>query len=200
MNLIVLKSETCLSIHDFIDYWKRYYDYKDDGKYHNNINAVRFEKKHLDDLFNWKNGMTLVGSIKKEKAYNDKILAKIDTINTYKQSETVNIEAFNSDFKEVSAVWKIFLLHIIKPKAYPIYDQHIHRAYNYIHGKEWDKVTNTMPDKLKLELYFGPYLTFVQESGVEDLKALDEALFAFGQFLNTRKQGRMVNRTALAGA
>lgn len=195
-NLFILKAEPILSLDEFVDYWKSYYDYRDDGKYRNNITVDRFEKNHLDELFSWKNGMTLVGSINKEKAYNNKILAKLPEINGYKQSEAIDIEAFKTDFKDVSAVWKIFLPHIIKPKLYPIYDQHIHRAYNFIHGEPWKEIRNTMPDGDKLEFYFKTYLPFVQKQGVEDLKALDEALFAFGQFLNTRKQKNMVKRTA----
>jgi len=70
-------------------------------------------------------------------------------------------DKFKSDFKEVSAVWQIFLLHLIKPTVYPIYDQHIHRTFHFFHEKEWERITNTMNGKLKLEFYFDTYLSYI---------------------------------------
>ena len=118
---------------------------------------------------------------------NSKITARLDRINTYKKSDSINLE----EFKDISAVWRIFLLHIIKPNLYPIYDQHIHRAFNFIHDEKWFEISNTIPDKKKLEFYFNEYLPFVQKLNYPNLKALDEAFFAFGQYLKTRKQAQI---------
>jgi len=32
----------------------------------------------------------------------------------------------------MSAIWQIFLLHIIDPTNYPIFDQHVYRAHYYL--------------------------------------------------------------------
>ena len=135
--------------------------------------------------------MTLKGSGGKEKSLEEKIIKRIHLINSYKKETKIDLEQFNRDFSNVSAVWRIFLLHIIKPKEYPIYDQHIHRTYNFIHDLEWRNITNTIPEKAKLEFYFDTYLQFVNEANYPNLKELDEAFFAFGQFLNTKNQRKL---------
>ena len=40
--------------------------------------------------------------------------------------------------------------------------------------------------------YFDSYLPFIQRSNIKDLKQLDEAFFAFGQFLNTRNYATLL--------
>lgn len=173
---------------EFISHWKKLYSYFDDNRYRQNISNAEFSSKNLEELFHWKNGMTLKGSGGKEKSLNEKILNRIELINQYKSSNTLDLEIFNSDFSNLSAVWRIFLLHILKPNQFPIYDQHIHRTYNFIHNLDWQSISNTISDKKKLDFYYSTYLPFVQTLGAVDLKEMDEAFFAFGQFLNTRNQ------------
>lgn len=191
-NLYILQKQTCDSISDFICHWRTLYDYFGDDKYRQNINVDEFNPSNLIELFHWKNGMTLKGSGGKEKSLQEKILNRIYTINQYKKLDSVDFDSFNNDFADVSAVWRIFLLHTIKPNLYPIYDQHIHRTFNFIHDLDWKTVNNTIPDKQKLDFYYNTYLPYVEFMGVTDLKALDEAFFAFGQFLNTRNQKKLI--------
>lgn len=187
-NLFILSKVECNDLNEFVNYWRRLYFYGDDSKYIENINVDVFEEAHVVNLFEWKNGMTLKGSGGKEKSLNDKILKRLPRINEYKKYASIDIDGFNLDFKEVSAVWRIFLLHIIKPDAYPIYDQNIHRAYNYIFDIDWQTISNTISDKSKIDFYFNTYLKYVESLGIQDLKAWDEALFGLGQFLKTRNQ------------
>lgn len=94
----------------------------------------------------------------------------------------------------IYTVWKIFLLHIIKPVIYPIYDQHIHRTFHYIHNEDWSNISNdTITNRDKEKFYFEKYLPFIQNSNLKDLKQLDEAFFAFGQFLNTRNYSTLLS-------
>ena len=100
---------------------------------------------------------------------------------------------FNKEFKNLSAVWKIFLLHLINPNTYPIYDQHIHRTFLFIHNENWSNISNdTITNKDKEKFYFDRYLPFIQARNIKDLKQLDEAFFAFGQFLNTRNYATLL--------
>jgi hypothetical protein len=137
--------------------------------------------------------MTLKGSGGKERAFNNKILKKIKIINEYKKQRKIDTDKFNTDFADVSAVWRIFLLHIIKPQKYPIYDQNIHRTYNFIHGLDWQSINNTISHNSKINFYFNSYLPFIKKIDYKKLKELDEAFFAFGQFLNTRKQKHLLD-------
>ena len=187
-NLFILQKQSCSSMTVFISHWRTLYNYLDDGKYKHNIDLVEFKPTNLIELYHWKNGMTVKGSGGKEKSLQEKILNRIVLINQYKKLSRIDLDKFKKDFGDVSAVWRIFLLHTIKPKVYPIYDQHIHRTYNFIHNIEWQSITNTISDKKKLDFYFNTYLPYIQNLDINDFKALDEAFFAFGQFLNTRNQ------------
>jgi hypothetical protein len=187
-NLYIIQKQPCDSMTEFIGHWRKLYSYFDDNRYKQNIDKKEFTELNLEELFHWKNGMTLKGSGGKEKSLNEKILKRTDIINQYKKFQTIDLNQFNDEFSDLSAVWRIFLLHTIKPTTYPIYDQHIHRTFNYIHNLNWQSINNTIPNKTKLDFYYNTYLPYVQNLGVTDLKAMDEAFFAFGQFLNTRNQ------------
>jgi len=187
-HLVALPSP---SIIEFINYWKPFYKDKNEELYALNVNLPTFNKSNLEDLFHWKNGMTLKGSGKKEKAFNDKIVPKIDSINKLKKLASIDIEHFNLEYENVSAVWRIFLLHLIKPNTYPIYDQNIHRTYSFINNLDWQSIKSTMSEKSKLNFYFDTYLPFVNALKINSLKDFDEAFFAFGQFINTRNNRRI---------
>lgn len=156
------------------------YSYFDESKYKQNIGVREFKPSNLIELFHWKNGMPLKGSGGKEKSLHQKVLKKISIINDYKRLPNVDLRNFNTDFGDISAVWRIFLLHTIKPHVYPIYDQHIHRTYNYIHNIEWRTINSTLSDKKKLDFYFNTYLPYVKSLDVPDLKAMDEAFLLLG--------------------
>ena len=185
-NLFIIQKQSCGSMPEFISHWRALYSYFDDNRYRQNIDKNEFTVLNLEELFHWKNGMKL--SSGKEKSLQENILNHVVLINQYKKSSSIDLGKFNADFKDVSAVWRIFLLHTIKPTIYPIYDQHIHRTFNFIHNLNWQSVNNTIPKKIKLDFYYNTYLPYVQNLGVINLKAMDEAFFAFGQFLNTRNQ------------
>ena len=185
MNFIKLESNTANNLEDFINSWSKLYSYANEAIYNKAISKETFTNTDIQDLYIWKNGMKL--SILKQKSLDTKILAKLSLINGYKKYDTIDVVAFKEAFKNVSAVWKIFLLHIIKPNKYPIYDQHIHRAFLFIHNEDWDNISNTsINSKSKEQFYFERYLPFIEANDIKDLKRLDEAFFAFGQFLNTR--------------
>lgn len=116
-----------------------------------------------------------------------KILSKIEIINELRKHD-FKLDDFFESFKDVSAVWKIFLLHIINPDRYPIYDQHIHRAFRYLNNLDYRNIDHkSISDKNKIEFYTGEYLPFI-ESVIQphkniDIKKIDEALFTFGKFI-----------------
>lgn len=188
VNLYLLKIERCSSLPDFVNYWRVFYHYTGNDRYLANINVKAITPNQIKELFHWKNGMTLEGSGGKEKSLQLKIIKRIKTINQYKSAKKIDLEKFNEDFSDVTAVWRIFLLHIIQPKVYPMYDQHVHRTYSFLHGEDWSNINNKMSNKSKLDFYYKKYLPFVKELKFKNPKALDEAFFAFGQYINTRNQ------------
>jgi hypothetical protein len=128
----------------------------------------------------------------KQKSLEQNILRKLHMINWFKSNENVDLENFRKEFNTLSTVWKIFLLHIIKPNQYPIYDQHIHRTFLFIHERDHTNLSNTyINNKDKETFYFKEYLPFIKNNNIKDIKKLDEAFFAFGQFLNTKNYSNL---------
>lgn len=191
MKLISLVNTKNKNLNDFIDSWSKLYSFSNEEIYSKSIVKETFTNTDVQNLYKWKNGMKL--SVLKQKSLNTKIKAKLTIINTFKKNDKIDVEAFKKEFINVSAVWKIFLLHIIKPNKYPIYDQHIHRAFLFIHNEDWSNISNTsISNKAKEKFYFERYLPFIESQNIKDLKKLDEAFFAFGQFLNTRNYSKLL--------
>jgi len=191
MQYLVLKSNKVNSINEFIGEWSKFYTFTNEILYQNSISKLEFTIRDIQNLFVWKNGMKL--SKLKQKSVNEKIKYKIEIINDFKTSNNFDLSAFKKEFRNLTAVWKIFLLHIIKPNKYPIYDQHIHRAYLFIANQNWKNLSNdTISNKTKEKFYFEIYLPFLESNEIQNLKQLDEAFFAFGQFLKTRNNALLL--------
>lgn len=167
---------------NFIEFWSEFYSWsKTEELYEKNINKKQYSENDLGELYIWKNGMKL--SPLKQKSFENKILAKLKIINNFKNKHNLDVEEFNVEFSNVSFVWKIFLLHIIKPKIYPIYDQNIHRAYLNLTDQDYSNITSDLTDKKKSKFYWEIYEPQVKTLRVKNLKKWDEALFSLGQIL-----------------
>ena len=183
MKLEILQVSEVDNLNEFIEFWKKQYFYNGENTYDDIIEKEYLLEDDLKELYIWKNGTPL--SAKKQLSFEVKILSKLDLINNWKE-KGFKLELFLEEFKDVSFVWKIFLLHKISPNSYPIYDQHIHRAFNKINNLEWENISNTISNKIKENFYFNTYLGFLELNKVNDLRKLDKAFFAYGQFLNSK--------------
>lgn len=192
MELFVLNNSKINDLNNFINSWSKLYTFSNEAIYSKSIVKETFTKTDIQNLYKWKNGMKL--SVLKQKSLDTKIKAKLSIINNFKSNDEIDIDAFRKEFKNLQAtVWKIFLLHIIKPNKFPIYDQHIHRTFLFIHNEDWSNISNTsISNKAKEQFYFERYLPFIEAQNIKDLKKLDEAFFAFGQFLNTRNYSALL--------
>lgn len=164
---------------NFIEFWSSLYDYSHEALY-KLTEKEQFTLADVQSLYEWKNGSRL--SQAKQEALN-KITDKLTTINELKIH--FNLDEFNTEFEHVSAIWKIFLLHIIAPTQYPIFDQHVARSYYYIVENRCREIPLKKQDREKL--YREKYLVFFEGIVQQDLphKKVDEALWAFGKFLKT---------------
>ena len=187
MSLILptITNSQSASLKEFISFWSKLYVY-DNAVLYERIHNTTLSENDLKDLYKWKNGMKL--SQAKEKSLNTKIISKIEIVNNLRAASNLDLEYFLKEFKQVSVVWKVFLLHILKPNRFPIYDQHVHRAYRFINNQSSDSIKASMNESVKLKFYFEEYYPFVRESKITDLKKMDEAFFAFGQFINIGNQ------------
>ena len=174
-------------IESFIRQWSSFYSYKKMDLYTHNIDKEILKEADLEQLYEWKNGSVL--SIKKSESLKNNILSKVSEINMLKKK--FDEGKFESEFGKISFVWQIFLLHIIAPNTYPIYDQHVHRAYLFLRkDNSYREIENTISDKDKKEFYNNIYLKFVQELRQKynfSIQDLDKALFTLGQFVKKYK-------------
>ena len=179
-NLLKLSYHS-VSPKEFITFWSSFYNYPLEELYINRISKNQFSSNDLTKLFEWKNGSRL--SAKKQKTF-QKIINKLDVINDLKKEFSLNI--FQDKFKFIKGIiWKIYLLHLIAPSEYPIFDQHVCRALYFITKNQKKEIPSQ--NRVKEKLYFDEYVTFfnkLSEGGVSR-KKLDEALWAFGKFLKT---------------
>jgi hypothetical protein len=185
MNFISLSNKS-VNIKEFINFWSQFYIDPGERKYVDNINKNPCDKDALLALFEWKNGSKLSKGKKKSFEAKISISSKLDIINSLKSH--FELKKFLEEFKEVSTIWKIFLLHIIKPARYPIFDQHVYRAFYYI--KNFKVRELSYDNKEKEKEYFEDYLPFFKQiQGGHPIKKLDESLWSFGKFLkgNYRK-------------
>ncbi len=155
----IIQSCFICDIREFIQFWSSCYSYQFEELYKTRIDLQQYTQTDIENLFEWKNGMELSGP--KKISLKNNVTDKLNLINNFKSKEKLDVEEFKLAFKPMSAVWKIFLLHLIKPDYYPIYDQHIHRAYLYIHQKDYSGIKNTISNKAKEDFYFKEYLEFV---------------------------------------
>ncbi|MBK7407979.1 MAG: hypothetical protein IPJ40_07795 [Saprospirales bacterium] len=122
-------------------------------------------------------------STKKEKGLKKKILPHLDQINAFKKQGETDFNKISAAFKDVSAIWLIFLAHAINKEAFPIFDQHVYRAMHYLETGSVEEIPKGNPKKLSI--YQERYLLFYQQNRqyADNYKEWDEALWAFGKFL-----------------
>lgn len=187
MNLQILSISHTSDWKSFLDFWSSMYFYKLEDVYNSRISKKVFEEEDLLKFYIWKNGSIL--SKPKQKSLETKIIANLNHINEAKLNKNYSFNDHMEKYKDISAVWSIFLLHLIHPNKFPIYDQHIHRAFVFINGiDDYRKIDEKMKDKRKFSFYSETYLPFIKENLKDfDIKKIDEAFFAFGQFLKTKR-------------
>lgn len=168
---------------EFVEFWSGFYAYPKEHLYSEKIEKNQFDIDDIEKLYEWKNGRNL--SQQKEFSLRKNITDKIDAINQLKSE--FNFDHFIREFAEVSAIWKIFLLHMISPQEYPIFDQHVYRAFYFLTNNELREIPYY--NKTKEKIYFEQYVDFFKgllERTNSSQKKMDEALWAFGKFLKTK--------------
>jgi hypothetical protein len=152
MNDLPILKEAFVSASEFIDFWSRKYYYKNEYLYDDNI-GKELTVERIWKLFLWKNGRPL--SKKKEISVKNNFIDENILIPDSSGFITTYLN------RPGGAIWRIFWLHCHRPDAYPIYDQHVHRAMARINGWQDPEI---------------PYY---------NKKKVDEALWVYGKFLKT---------------
>ena len=171
------------SVKDFVDNWSSFYFDSLESRYSKNIVKHNFDKPSLYDLFLWKNRMNFKKHKKKMISFN-KMIKKLSCINSLKKN--FDLDKFKKEFKEIGFIWRIFLLHVINPKTYPMIDQNVYRAYQYLVNNDIKEITE-LSNKNKETFYFETYFCFFNDllKKYKKSKKIDEALWAFGNYLKS---------------
>ncbi|NQX56870.1 hypothetical protein HQN86_24850 [Pedobacter panaciterrae] len=172
----------------FIEYWRTYYTYNPDKEEKYYLNPIAKEKLELEDLqllFEWKNGSILSGL--KQISFDNKVGNFLNEINELKAKGITSVEDVRKITPKLSsAIWLIFLTHIIDGEKFPIYDMHVYRAHNYLVNKTIQEIP--LNDKKKL-FHYENYLTYFNDlkPQIENHKHWDEAMWGFGKYLSRFK-------------
>ena len=166
--------------------WSDQYSYRNHEKYDDFISTALDNKNSFFQLFLWKNGTNDKMSKSKE-ALVERLWKDREILLQLREEE--NWVLFASTFKpdESATIFNLFLLHIMNPAHYPIYDQHVYRAYHFITTGTIKEIPNN--PKRKYESFIKHYLPWFREirsqHKVLKVKVIDQALFTFGRALKT---------------
>jgi hypothetical protein len=180
MKFAKLSFEWGVSHQDFVNYWSAFYNYPKEDLYTERIGKNEFTTDDIEKLYVWKNGTPLS---QKKKVPLKVITDKIGVVNRLKSA--FDLELFKREFNGISAIWKIYLLHVIAPNAYPIFDQHVCRAFYFLTEHKLKEIP--IKNSEKESFYFKNYVGFFNDlaNGNIPRKKIDEALWALGKFLKT---------------
>ncbi|UKT65823.1 hypothetical protein [Pedobacter mucosus] len=172
----------------FISYWRTYYNYsrnKEDEYYNVPIGKEELTSDDLLKLFEWKNGTILSGP--KRKSFNAKVGDLVSEINLLKTNGITSVDDVKSITPNLTtAIWLIFLTHIVDKENFPIYDMHVFRAHNFLVNKTIKEIP--LSEKKKL-IHYEEYLSYFNslKPQIENYKHWDDAMWGFGKYLSRFK-------------
>jgi len=189
MNFIKLSLEPTTAT-EFISDWSEFYregneEYSED-RYEKHLNRNGcLTPENVQSLFRWKNNNTLSA---KKQILVDKIKAEIPKLNDFrnlpKVTETDFDKFWSFTFSIIHSgiVYRVYLVHISRPDEYPLVDQHVLRAWNFLTTRLVENPEQTLETYLK-------YKAFIMKLSKQTNKSwreIDKALMPFGQFLNSQ--------------
>lgn len=153
----------------FLSYWSSRYSDPREALYELNIGRPLTHQSR-DELFKWKNGGAL--SARKLRSVED---------NYTIPPPAMAAEVYLDPKGKGGAIWNIFYLHCLSPSEWPIYDQHTHRAMEYMLSREIMEIPSSKA--AIYECYVERYRPFTAHFGDFPQRTVDRALFAFGKCL-----------------
>ena len=166
---------------EFVARWSQWYSYPGEDAYTSNI-GLPLVPTRIHALFEWKNGGKLsrnkLSSVERHYASRYAELGGL--------SATTTAEEFLDNFGG-GPIWRIFLLHCWRPQRFPIYDQHVHRAMEFIQTGIAREISSATANVIKD--YTGRYLPFWRSFTETPDRELDKALWVFGKVLKQFPSG-----------
>lgn len=174
-----------LNLQEFIKFWSQFYSDNqnfDEKFYYPYIsNEGLLKDDFLKNLWRWK----------MQVHYNNSSNQRALKLMEENKEIIRNFSKSNPDFDDLynfsrkifrsGIVYSIFLFHICKPEEYPIFDQHVFRAFTFITKKEIIKDTTDIKDYWK----YRDFVFSIHRRYKVNLRDIDKGLMAFGQFLDS---------------
>ena len=177
---------------EFVEKWSSLYTYGNEEKYHRNIDSVLESKHSFLELFKWKNGTG--NTISKSKSLTvEGFWTRKDLLIELRNNFSWDL--FESEFKPIKThnIWKLFLLHLVKPDYFPIYDQHVYRFYHFHKtGKIEEIPTNHKERYLGYKDDYLYWFNSIKKSYDLNAKKMDESFFSYGQCLKNIKNLNLI--------
>ncbi len=136
---------------DFIKIWAKRYQYPNYEKYSAHIDKAISDSDSLIAMFEWKNGTgDKIAGLK--SVVLSGFVTKKPKLEKLLQSPVLDWQAFEEEFEpqKSSAIWKIFLLRLLYPKQYPIFDQHVHRSFCFFTEGKIKELPKTLRQVYKI--------------------------------------------------
>jgi hypothetical protein len=180
-----------LKLCEFIKFWSQFYnDPKNlDRKYYfPHIFPINrsLNPNDLEKLFEWKNGMPLSGNKKKALKL---AIKRLDEINNFRRLDRISKKDIKLFFKFVSEniirsgiVWRIFVLHIARPKELPMIDRFNFKAIEFLKTHKNKQINNSQ--SIEEYLQFKKTFNNLVVKSSQNYREVDKALMVFGQFLD----------------
>ena len=161
----------------FVKFWAVRYGGYDETFYQDNI-GKELNTERILEWYRWKNGMRLAPLKRKSVMANFvNRRAELDEL-----SPELEARAFLARFNSGGVIWRIFWLHCWQPTRFPIYDQHVHRAMQFIQTGAKEEIPTR--DSEKISSYIDQYLPFYCRFNGINHREVDKALWAYGKFLS----------------
>jgi hypothetical protein len=168
---------------EFVRFWSACYEGTNEQLYSDSIGR-QLTPDRVRSLYLWKNGGQRLAE-QKRRSVERNVIGRLGELRAL--DENCPPADFLRRFGRVGPIWSIFLLHIWQPDAYPIHDQHTHRAMRFIQTLPPQIEEIPMSACLKVQTYLGDCVPFFSGRfpAMPD-RRVDKALSAFGKFLKTR--------------
>ena len=197
----------------FVEYWSKQYPY-DSAKVFDSDEVIDYidelnlgdnlSEQNVKRLLRWKDPRMLTEKILSGSRKGNenkkvlKVIEKREQINKFRRSE-IGVDDFKNETERIfpnGFVWRIFLFHIARPFEYPIADQNVFRTFSTQKltktPEDWDEGYQQYRDYF-FQIAISSGIIVEKPKGheadikeiVKRLKRVDDALFAFGQFLNS---------------
>jgi hypothetical protein len=178
-----------------IDYYKNQFDEQRYPLeiYYDVVNSPQLNENQLKDILCWKIRPLLKYQqlALRHKKLIDRAIGKIEYLNLFKLEQISNND-FDNIIYYISphgVIVRLFILHICKPIEFPLFDQHVYRAFNCFQTNQiyHGIITNTIVknDYLNYKIFF---LELCKEfSLTHSPKEIDSALMMYGKKLKKQK-------------